>query len=472
MLLTLVAISCRKGDFSENMPPETSMAVEAINLSGENRLNSEVHLNWYGTDEDGYVEGYEISLDGENWSYTTEEDSTFIFELEPGQDTTDIDFYVRAIDNKGAKDQTAAYLRVPLKNSPPQASFLDERGPGDTAFVVSTFFWNASDPDGNATIRQAFIKFNEGDWTEIDKNQPLISFVVDTSTQTGTASATVYYGKNDRAETFSMEGLKPNAENQVYLKVVDLANAESKVDTAATFYLKNKTPGASTLLVSGHTASIASIYGGYLNTNNIDHDFLNYGAEQGARQPIYWDPTFKLILNLYSEVFVTAPTTKFLNTVTGQNATLLTYIAPMIQDFYADGNNIFTTCILDKSDDLSAIAGPFPIEEDLVQTGQVRVYPDSLVYPDPAATIANSPILQPVNVQTGINPITPSADADVYYRAELTPIGGWSGDNVVAATRSQSGKLRQVFFAIELHNFNANAGTIESLIGQIFNNEF
>jgi hypothetical protein len=45
--------SCKKGEAIENQAPETYTAISAINLSGENRLNSLVTLQWWGTDPDG-----------------------------------------------------------------------------------------------------------------------------------------------------------------------------------------------------------------------------------------------------------------------------------------------------------------------------------------------------------------------------------------------------------------------------------
>ena len=470
LLLFIAGISCRKGDFKDNQVPDTKIALDAINLTGNSRLNSEVHLSWYGTDIDGYITGYEISLNQQDWFFTASEDSTFIFQLEPGSDTTDINFYVRAIDNEGSKDPSPAYLRVPLKNTPPTAVIDEDRGPKDTAFIASTFFWRANDPDGNETIRQAFMRFNQGDWVEIDKNQSLISFLVDTSVQTGTATAQVYYGKNKQAESFTINGLNVNGNNELYLKVVDLANAESTIDTSKTFFLKNKTPGVNTLWVSGHIASITAKYKGYLDANSIQYDLLNYGASQGAYQPVYWDPTFRLILSQYSRIFVNAPSTKFLNTVTGENTTLLNYIAPMIQGFYNEGHQSFITCNIDKSEDVSNIAGPFPIENIVSSVGQVRIYPDSLVYPVSNPTLY--PNLQPTNIQTGVTPIVKSSDSEPFYRAQLTPFGGWAGDNLVGVIRRPGNQLRQVFFAIELHNYDKIPGSVESLIGEIFNNEF
>ena len=66
-----------------------------------------------------------------------------------------------------------------------------------------------------------------------------------------------------------------------------------------------------------------------------------------------------------------------------------------------------------------------------------------------------------------------SADAQNFYRAQITRFRGWNGSSdVVAAVRRRNSKISQVFFCLELHRFDKNAGEVEALIGDIFNNEF
>ena len=113
LLSLLLGTACRKGELNRNGLPETKISFEAINLSGDNRLNSSVQLSWFGTDPDGYVEAYEWSIDGNQWNYTQKQDSIFTFDIPVGQDSVDIDFYVRSIDNDGNLDPSPAYLKVP-----------------------------------------------------------------------------------------------------------------------------------------------------------------------------------------------------------------------------------------------------------------------------------------------------------------------------------------------------------------------
>ena len=77
------------------------------------------------------------------------------------------------------------------------------------------------------------------------------------------------------------------------------------------------------------------------------------------------------------------------------------------------------------------------------------------------------------NVEFGVVPMIPSADAQDFYRAQLTKIRGWNGSSdLVAAVRRRNNKISQVFFCMELHRFDRNAGDVDQLIGEIFTNEF
>ena len=71
--------SCVRGNKLANQAPDTKISIDSINLTGAERLNSNISLSWYGSDADGYVVGYEISLNNTDWTYTTAQDSTFIW---------------------------------------------------------------------------------------------------------------------------------------------------------------------------------------------------------------------------------------------------------------------------------------------------------------------------------------------------------------------------------------------------------
>lgn len=473
MVLLTSIISCTKGDPNANQAPETEISVKEINLSGDNRLNSTVRLNWFGTDKDGYVVGFEISFDNQNWTYTTLLDSTFSFSIPAGQDTTDVNFYVRAIDNEGLTDPTPAFLAVPLKNTAPTASFNNDLGPTDTALIVSTFNWNASDPDGNTSISKVEVRFNNGQWYQINKEEKVISFLVDPTIQTGTASAEVYYGFNDQAETKKIDGLIVNGYDTLYIRATDIAGAVSPVDTADIYYLKNKTLGATLLWVSGQVTTTTIKYKNVLNGLSLTYDFLDYGSDiNGDAMPSYWDPTFKLISRQYPKMFVNSGQETFKNRVTSRDLTMLEFMAPAIQSFTNNGGKSFITTSFNKAKDLSEISGPYPVKELVTSTaGQARIVPDSGLVPVLAGAYPNIKT-QNNNLQTGVVPIVGTDDSEDFYRARLTKLQGWQGTDIVGVIRRPNNIWSQVFFGVELHNYDGDPAKLEDLFEEILINEF
>ena len=214
--------SCKKGEKHDNIAPETQLVFESINLSGDDRLNSKVELSWFGTDKDGYIKGFEISLDNTNWGFVTSQDSTFVFELSVGSDTTDIDFYIRSVDNFDVVDPTPAYLKIPLKNTPPSVKFIETSLPEDSIHLVATFSWLATDNDGNETVTNAFLKVNNGTWYQIPTNASLISVISNTVETNGITDAKVHY--NGKYSTDLIDDFNNNGINTFYLKVKNTYN--------------------------------------------------------------------------------------------------------------------------------------------------------------------------------------------------------------------------------------------------------
>ena len=170
--ILLLSLSCRKtGEMLPNIPPDSYFVVDSIPLSGQQRLNSQVSLSWYGTDRDSYITGFELSEDGVNWQFTRQQDSLFKFALPSGNDSVDIELWLRSVDDKGAVDPDPAHAahscrRIHLR----KASFEQKALPNDSVRSVVTFRWNYSDPDGAESVVSAFLKVNQGSWTPIDRN--------------------------------------------------------------------------------------------------------------------------------------------------------------------------------------------------------------------------------------------------------------------------------------------------------------
>ena len=458
---------CDKGQLKSNQAPDTHIALESINLQGQFRLNSVVRLTWFGTDIDGYVKGFEISMDGTNWDYTTTQDSTFKFSLPAGSDTIDIDFFVRAIDDKDITDPTPAHLVIPLKNTPPVAYFDPNAEPQDTVLGVATWRWFANDDDGDQTIISAEIKFNDGAWFAIDPQQSVLSFVLDPNATGTPAKAKVYYGNSNFPQTNLIDGLKPQADNVVYLRVSDIAGANSEIDTSKFVFFKK--PQNDFLVISGQPQSVTSVYLPILNNLNLKYDFVDFGISGGVNQPSFWNPTFKLTIRQYKTLFIYTDATNYNNSTTGETKSLLSFMGQGIQDFTDNGNKVFVTTSFSKTSDISEIVGTYPIDGLELSNGQARLTNDSSLYP---VVTGNYPSIQPTNILIGVVPMMATADAEIFYRAGITKLSGWKGNNVVAARRRFNGNINHVFFAMELHLLNKDLALLEDLFDEILLNDF
>lgn len=476
--LMYVSSSCVRGDKLANKAPDTSISIDSISLSGEDRLNSNISLSWYGTDADGYIAGYEISLNNIDWAYTTTQDSTFIFDIPAGSDTADINFYVRSIDNDGNIDPTPAYLQVPVKNTPPIVSFVEESQPWDTALVACTFLWNAIDNDGNETVNRVEVRFNEGDWYEVPTGQTLISFMLDANAPSAIASeAAVFYGTNQTPRTQKINGVLANSSNTVYIRAYDISGSVSAVDTSLSFFFKNKEHDV--LWINGHAAPVMDQYKTILNNINLSYDYLDFGTyNTGEQLPKYWNPTFELVLSQYDILFLNVDgSATYTNPITSRSAGLLDYIAPAMQTFVSNGKkSLITTKFIkpnDNSDPLANLRGAYPIDSLVIggQGTQARILPpDSGLVPVNLAP--QYPTIKPTLGQLEVIPIIKSDDAIDFYAGQLTKYGGWEGPNLMASARRPNNELIQVFFAAPLHEYNSDVTALENLFEEILKNEF
>ncbi len=465
MVGLLQLVSCMRGDLNENIPPTTRIALESINRTGENRLNSNVRLSWFGTDKDGYVVGYEISLDNESWHFTTSTDSTFRFSISPGSDTTDQNFWVRAVDNEDARDPDPAFLRIPLRNTPPEASFDKDVGPDDTAFIAATFRWRASDLDGDETIESVQMKFNDGNWFDIPSAN-LITFVLEENT-TGVGEALVYAGVENTPRTVKANDVRINAPNNVYIKAIDIAGAESEVDTSTTFYFKQN--ASNHLIICGQPASVRDVIMPFArNAFQNDYEFLDFFVDQGTRQPRFWQANFARVLERMDKLYVFTDISTFTNPATGQSASILVNMAPLISQFNSNNGKSLITTILTPASDIDGLSVGIPIEDVVRSGGQARLTADSALTP----TMGGYPILEPDGTITGIVPIVRSIDSENFYRAQVTPLNNWSGDNLMGALRRRNGNIQQVFMATSLHRFVGNPTNLQQFFDKIIQDDF
>ncbi|GAB4374774.1 MAG: hypothetical protein Kow0075_00700 [Salibacteraceae bacterium] len=453
---------CKKGEKVPNLPPETHMAVNSINLSGENRLNSLVTLQWWGTDPDGIVVSYEISLDQSNWTLTTRQDSTFLFSIQSGSDTVDIDLWVRAVDNNGEKDPTPAYLKVPVKNTPPVATFDRALVPADTSHTLITLAWQVSDPDGDGTITSIELKANDGPWVELPTSESAVVVFPTEPTKQGTVQSKIIYV--DGSSGPDIHGVELNAWNTFYLRARDVAGSESMTDTIHSVYVTSQV--SDMLVIGAHPSSPKAFYTSHLKQAGVDFDFIDYALADGKNQPRIWNPTFELLLSRYNRVLIYANEMEF-TSASNQQDILLEFAAQGLQAYANAGGKICVSSSFPNDFNPNSILfGILPIKALSSPAGKSRLPTDSLLvgshgYPN----LVSSAFI------AGLDPFYPSEDGQVVYTAQLTNSDGPVDSKVVGVRRVSGSETAMVFFSVELHRVNKDPDAINALFDKIFNQE-
>ncbi|MEQ8908522.1 MAG: hypothetical protein RIC95_04990 [Vicingaceae bacterium] len=504
VLFLLVTFSllqaCKKeeGEEKSNQAPETTFSLAEFNLSGDDRLNSIVNVEWYGSDPDGYVIGFELSLDNQNWTFTTKQDSTFQFSIASGSDTADIELYVRAIDNDNVRDQSPDYLKIPIKNTAPTIEFNEDLSPPDTAYLVATTEWSANDIDGSETITNVQLSADGTNWIDISRFDEVFSLVPHTNSG-GANNVSIYYSTDLSPNPISLPGLKVNDTNKLFIRARDQAGAFSEVDTSTTFYLKEKQNN--TLLIGGVPAA-NSQYKSLLQAANVSFDFIDYGINDGVNQPKIWSITFSLLLEQYDKLLLYSDNTGFTNSYSNVKALILEFAASSLQSFTNNGGKYIIASSFDHNTDIAAFRGILPIESvsstnyglaRLYKEDGFRVLEDSLVTsplvvdstPDPNDPNKKIPVyldtltISPINpnatfiVGVGVFNVNP-IDSEVLYEAALSN-GRWTNEwmdtKVIASGRRSGGKLNQVYFSVQLIELNGE-NNMPGLVDFIINSEF
>jgi hypothetical protein len=471
LLACLIAFGCKRDtDVIQNLLPETHISIGEINLSGEDRLNSLITLNWWGTDKDGFVKGYEISFDQNDWFFTERQDSTFQFVITAGSDTVDMDLWVRAIDNENQPDETPAYLSIPLKNTPPEVHFDEELNQPDTAYLALTLVWKGSDLDGNSTMKNFELRINDGDWTALkpfkstEELLEVVTIIPNDIKASGAELSTVFY--EDFSAGPSIDGLKINALNNVYVRATDIANSVSIEDTLSDIYFKGQRNDV--LILGAHSAQANEFYKSNLNMLNIKYDFIDFASDNGKNQPKIWSPTLSHMLSPFSKVILYTDEATFTNAQTQATDVLLEFAAPAIQRYIDEGGKmLISTALPDAYSTQSALFGVLPVDSLSTAPGQARLPIDSL-----AVGQGNYPDLLTNTFIIGLDPIYPSADAEVIYKANMTKTEDWFGPDNIGVKRISDNKTTMVFFSVELHKLDGDPDSMNSLFDLIMSDEF
>jgi hypothetical protein len=467
-VLVLALIGCDKGSKFPNVAPETRISLTAINLTGDDRLRSEVTLHWYGEDEDGWVTGYELSFDGTTWAAVDVQDSTFKFSLSIGSDTTDIDFYVRAIDNDDDADKTPAYLKIPIKNSAPTAVFDSVLALKDTTFIATTVFMNVADLDGLDNVDSIFVKFNGGAWFALAPTINTITVLPDDPSAIGTTTGKVYQGTAATLVSGTLTGLNLEGDNTLYLRARDIAGAESPIDTSRVVFIKRK---SSDLLVvdahpGGTSPSPEEVYAQTLDLVEPNADRIDLRVNGGVNVPQLWSPTFSAFIGYYDRIF-------WYGDGSDLGLSLLEDASGAIQGFLNNGGKILINCSFPSSFDNASVLQEYtPLDSISTSVGSARLPTGNLVSPT-AAFAADYDTLQASVFLGRATPMYVKSNAETMYNGNFTLTGGWVGPSAVCARASNGGgNTNLVMVTVELHQLYGRPTALQNFFNQVLLNEF
>jgi len=162
-----------------NHAPVVSMSV-IVPDDGELNPTSyyDRRFNWYGSDQDGWVQEYYVSIRFDEtvpalWDTTTKTDTTMTF-VTDDEGNAEATFYLVCRDDRGALSDTLVQY-IPLRNFPPVINFQSDFEPlknmqreitAPGGAPADTLYWNwgasnfrffALDPDGAETMDDFYL---------------------------------------------------------------------------------------------------------------------------------------------------------------------------------------------------------------------------------------------------------------------------------------------------------------------------
>ena len=208
----------------------------------------------------------------------------------------------------------------------------------DSALLVYTFQFETMDQDGNESIKNAYIKANNGQWTSIDLNQNMLSLVAQNPNNIGRTKANIYYGTNKQNENIQLDGFINGGNNIFYLKCVDQAGVESKIDTSETVFIRPKT--ADLLVVGVQPKVVLQSYKTILDASGQNYDLVDYFKEGGQNFPKFWDPSFRLMASYYTKLFFFSDQSTVSNPFNNQTGLALNFAAQALQGYNDNGGKL------------------------------------------------------------------------------------------------------------------------------------
>ena len=463
---------------NDNLPPTTNLTVDQINRTGEARLSSQINISWWGDDPDGFLKGFEVAVNDTTssaWTFTTRNDSTFILPIPTGNDTADVTFFVRAVDNDDARDPNPASLVFPIKNSTPEVRFKrnplppeKKQIPPDSTFSIASFGWRLSDEDGVENIATTEIALNppDGEWVEIPVEETFISIKAENQTNSVT-NANLFLGTAFRSTDLLLDDLRINAENAFAVRVTDQAGAVSQPDTVR-WYVRQQTSNILFLQDDASVSAPSSLEFHLSRLNEIGlsvdvWDISDGFAERGQsvnlseNLPAVIDPTLNKTLAEWDHIYW------FSNSLNRN----INFAQEITSDFVDNGGTVFVNIPAIRLQSNSALLDFLAIERQaqlpslgtgfaLANNSEIRTL----------NSIGSTPSLSTDRIITGIVPFQPIAGAEALLESDffVTLVTGQVetfDDFGNIAVKNQEGNL--IYLGMDLQDLNGNNNLSELL---------
>jgi len=433
-LSVLIIYSCKdtsiSGSFNENLPPKTHLTINEVNRSGANRLSSQISVSWWGDDPDGFIIGYEYSFNDENnWRFTNRTDSVFVLPIPVGNDTSDVVFRIRAIDNDSLRDITGASVVFPIKNSTPTILFKGTEIPSDTTYSIFNFGWQLADIDGLGNISRIEVELNEStNWVAISPEESFMTVNI-SNDKTAQANGDVYFGLNYRNAGVQLNGFKINGDNKLVIRTIDNAGAISIADTVK-WFIKQQT---SRVLVLHDYATLTAGTIKKLHIDGIEaagissYDFITITDGEiltgskvslSSALPRVIDPTLVKMMAKWDFIY-------FFSSDLNRN---VTYLQEMTTEFRDKGGKIFANIQMGSLEATDALFSFFPMQSFSSLPDSVDNNNDGIFDAASNATNFRLPInryatsenanwdsLRIKRTITGVSPMDPAAGATILY---------------------------------------------------------
>lgn len=460
------------GTVNENIPPSTSLTVNAINLAENERMTSQINISWWGDDPDGYVVGFEFFIGegytnpGAVWSFTTRNDSTFVLPITEGELDGDVRFTVRAVDNDGAFDLNPPSLVFPIRNSPPSIRIVNNETPPDTTYRVFSFGIEASDGDGFANLNRIEVALNDttsaSSWVKLDPDVTLLTMRIDDTIANPIATISVGRSLLSTAEVFT--SINVDAENTMYFRSVDNAAAFSDI-AEYTWYVKRQTSKVLFLndYFGPNSANREQLHRQALASAGITQvDYINItdgSATGGRRVPLtnafpnrsLGAPTINKMLAEWDHIY-------WISDNLDRN---IGYALELTIEFFANGGTMFinipTKVLFDDNPLLEFL--PFERVQPVPQGQQSFIIQNNSLA-TPAPDLLNPPNLQFRRNLLGVFPIVPFGNSVNLFEAPFRvrrvtgQIANFDGPKLISATNENRSVL---FFGIDLSEFTADS---------------